>query len=69
MAQTDLITRCTTCREPLVISGHANQMARPITCGACGTTAPLWYLAGRTNREMAMPDETELSGTREGARP
>jgi len=69
MAQTDLLTRCTTCREPLVISGCAKQMARPITCSACGITAPLWYFAGRTNREIAQLEETELSGTWEGARP
>ena len=67
MAHADLLTRCTTCREEILISRMAAQMARPIECHHCGQPAYLWQLLGRTNRE-APPPVNELQGTWEGAR-
>ena len=67
MAHADLLTRCTTCREELVIAREAAQRARPITCSYCGSRFPLWQLLGRANRE-APEAVNELAGTWEGAR-
>ena len=69
MAHADLITRCTTCRETLVIARESAQMARPITCPHCGVRFPLWQAVGRSQRELPQAAVSELGATWEGARP
>ncbi|MFZ4792378.1 MAG: hypothetical protein ACOYMW_16065 [Candidatus Competibacteraceae bacterium] len=67
MRTTDLITRCTHCRETVLISHDAMQHERLVICPRCGTPAYFWQLLGEVNREEVQHlPVTELQGTGEG---
>lgn len=56
MPHPDIITRCTHCREPLVVARETMQTARPVICSYCGQRAYAWQLIGRANRDVEIAD-------------
>lgn len=56
MASTPLLTRCTKCREEIVIAREAAIIGAVLHCQHCGTPAVLWQLIGKSNREEVIDD-------------